>query len=183
MSKKRCTRRFIFYLGLFLALNNFAFAQEKKIEGNYFYIYYPTALNPLEITPKLEFFSSHLLQTGQHSLPEEVLAKVIDALFLEVSDILDIHLYSFKGKIKIFLDFQALNSEFYKLYQGSLKTPSFYVYDTNTIYISVDNLRAGILGHEIAHALINHYFVVPPPMKIQEVLAGYVEYTLNKNSK
>jgi len=36
------------------------------------------------------------------------------------------------------------------------------------------------LGHEIGHAVISNYFVVQPPIRIQEVLAGYVEYQLRK---
>ena len=36
------------------------------------------------------------------------------------------------------------------------------------------------IAHEIAHAIINHYFVVPPSVKMQEILSGYVEYSLNK---
>jgi hypothetical protein len=38
-----------------------------------------------------------------------------------------------------------------------------------------------VLGHEIAHAIMSHYFVVLPSEKIQEVLAGFVEYQLRKN--
>ncbi|MCM8794102.1 MAG: hypothetical protein NC898_06600, partial [Candidatus Omnitrophica bacterium] len=138
-----------------------------------------------DIARKLDFSSPHLLSSTQmeSNNPEKILNDTLDALFLEVSDILDIHLRSFKGNIIILNDFQSLDREFYRLYRMPLKSFSFYVYETNTIYISFDNLRVGILGHEIAHAIINHYFVVPPPMKIQEVLAGYVEYTLNKKIK
>jgi hypothetical protein len=40
-----------------------------------------------------------------------------------------------------------------------------------------------MLGHEIAHAIISSFFIVPPPEKIQEVLAGYVDYSLLKKSR
>jgi hypothetical protein len=32
----------------------------------------------------------------------------------------------------------------------------------------------------MAHALISNYFVVAPPPKVQEILAGYVEYSVRK---
>jgi len=173
-------KKLLLYFLLF-SLNTITFAQEKKIEGNYFSIYYPSKIEPFLIAERLEFSSPYLLQAKNNlEDSDKTLARIIDALFLEVSDILDIHLYSFKGNLKIFYDFQSLEEEFYKFYKVNLKTPSFYVYETNTIYISLDNLRVGILGHEIAHAIINNYFIVPPPTKIQEVLAGYVEYTLGK---
>jgi len=60
---------------------------------------------------------------------------------------------------------------------------SFYVFDSNTIFISYQDLTLGMLGHEIAHAVISGYFVVPPPDKVQEVLAGYVEYSLRKAAR
>jgi hypothetical protein len=175
-------KKAVFFV-LFLLAPSVIFAQERRINGAYFSIYYQTGLTPLEIARQIDFSSSHLLKEIYSSNPEVALVKTVDALFLEVSDILDIHLYSFKGNLRIFRDFQAINTAFYGLYRHSLKTPSFYVYDTNTIYIAADNLRVGILGHEIAHAIINHYFVVSPPVKIQEVLAGYVEYQLNKKMK
>ncbi|MCM8784364.1 MAG: hypothetical protein NC818_06310 [Candidatus Omnitrophica bacterium] len=187
--RDRHLTRVVFHSILFfIFLNISAYAEEKRIEGNYFNIYYYYGLNPLEIAQRLDFSSPHLqigtnyLKNGSNN-PEAILAKTLDALFLEVSDILDIHLYSFKGSLRILRDFKTLDSEFYKLYRMNLKAPSFYIYETNTIYISLDNLRVGILGHEIAHAIMNNYFVVPPPMKLQEVLSGYVEYTLQKKSR
>ena len=53
----------------------------------------------------------------------------------------------------------------------------------NTIYASAENFKIGVIGHEIAHAVISHYFVVQPSVKIQEVLAGYVEYQLRKTDR
>ena len=40
-----------------------------------------------------------------------------------------------------------------------------------------------VLGHEIGHAVISHYFVVLPSVKVQEVLAVYVEYQLRKTER
>ena len=38
--------------------------------------------------------------------------------------------------------------------------------------------RKGILMHEMSHAIISRFFPVPAPVKVQEVLAMYVEYNL-----
>ncbi|MGE4358144.1 MAG: hypothetical protein AB7E08_06330 [Candidatus Omnitrophota bacterium] len=182
----------IYFILFSFSFNIFVYAQERKIEGNYFSIYYYSGLSPLAIAEKLDFSSPHLQSwsktEGNYSeieinSPEKILARTLDTLFLEVSDILDIHLSSFKVNLRILYDFQALDSEFYRFYHLNLKSPSFYIYETNTIYISFDNLKPGVLGHEIAHAIMNNYFVVPPPVKLQEVLAGYVEYTLQKKAK
>jgi hypothetical protein len=50
----------------------------------------------------------------------------------------------------------------------------------NTIYVSLKDVSLGMLAHEVAHAIISSYFVVAPPEKVQEVLAGYVEYSIRK---
>ena len=55
--------------------------------------------------------------------------------------------------------------------------------DINTIYITAENFKKAVLGHEVAHAVISHYFVVQPSMKVQEVLAGYIEYQLRKTAE
>ena len=106
---------------------------------------------------------------------------MVDTLFLRICDLLDMHLYSYRGNIKICRDYNQLSQIYRNLFNADLKgTRSFYTYDLNTIYISPESFQLGILGHEIAHAIISHYFVVQPPVKVAEVLAGYVEYQLRK---
>ena len=52
--------------------------------------------------------------------------------------------------------------------------------DINTIYVDSENININIFGHELSHAIQSHYFVVPTSNKMQEILAGYVEYQLRK---
>ena len=121
-----------------------------------------------------------LQETSQDE--KDVLSKTLDALFLEVSDILDIHIYSFHGDIKLLPDQESINSQFRAFFEMDLNQGSFYLPERNTIYISFADLTLGMLGHEIGHAIMSRYFVVPPPAKIQEILAGYVEYNLRKST-
>ncbi|MBZ0167188.1 MAG: hypothetical protein K8I00_10320 [Candidatus Omnitrophica bacterium] len=66
------------------------------------------------------------------------------------------------------------------LYRGDLKFDKFAYYneDENTIYVHVDYNSDGVMAHELAHAVINHYFPTPPPSKVQEILAQYVDRNL-----
>jgi len=117
------------------------FSQEETnliAEGKYFSIYGYKDLDIVNLLKRLNFEYLLHSQNLTASLREDfksLLADTLDALYLEVSDILDLHIYSYHGRI-----------------------------------------------HEIAHAVISHYFIVPPPAKIQEVLAGYVEYDLRKST-
>ncbi|MBM3252877.1 MAG: hypothetical protein FJZ16_01320 [Candidatus Omnitrophica bacterium] len=190
IKRKEFIRKGLFFFALLLTVTQLVFAQDddiyKKCEGKYFIIYYQPDIDILDILQKIDFGPSlHLLNkpvNGTKNL-DVILSKTIDELFLEVSDILDIHMYSFKGNIKICRDLSTLNRIFDRIYNKNLNSPSFYINDINTVYISLADLKVGMLGHEMAHAIISHYFVVPPPMKVQEVLAGYVEYQLRKTGR
>ncbi len=52
---------------------------------------------------------------------------------------------------------------------------AFYSHRNKAVYVSLENISAGILAHEIAHAVINFYFPEPPPERMQEILAQYVD--------
>ncbi|OIO38205.1 MAG: hypothetical protein AUJ72_02910 [Candidatus Omnitrophica bacterium CG1_02_46_14] len=61
----------------------------------------------------------------------------------------------------------------------TLQNPAaLYSHPTRTIILAVNRTTDGILAHEMAHAIINAYFPVPPPEKAQEILAQYVDKNL-----
>ncbi len=55
---------------------------------------------------------------------------------------------------------------------------AFYSHKTKTIYVDVSSITDGVLAHEMAHGVINFYFKTPPPAKMQEILAQYVDLHL-----
>lgn len=165
----------------FAAEDGFGFA--RKIESKHFIIYYSPQLDLLSLNQQLNISPSEGLLAGKPMNRENgSLPEMLDILFTETCDILDMQLYSFQGEIKVCRDFRQLNEIYANLFRRSLKAQSFYVYSLNTIYMSADNFKKEILGHEMAHAITSHYFVVLPSVKIQELLATYVEYQLRKSS-
>jgi len=52
---------------------------------------------------------------------------------------------------------------------------SFYYHRNRTIFINIDDISDRILAHEIAHTIICAYFGMPPPSRMQEILAQYVD--------
>ena len=185
-------KRLIFILFIFLAIPLRpipSLAQEEEgwliAQSKYFSLYGQKELDKYSLLKKLGLnylIHPETLLKKDNQDPRDTLAKALDALYLEVSDILDIHIYSFHGKISIQPDQNSLQALCKEHFGFSFKERSVYVHDNNTIYLSLPDLTVGMLGHEIAHAIISHYFVVPPPAKVQEVLCGYVEYTLRKKS-
>ena len=155
-------------------------------EGKYFSIYGPKGLDVRELLSKLNY--RYFLQVDSFLDKEEndpggLLSKTMDALYLEASDVLGIHVYSFHGNFLIYQDKASLNAFFKDYLNQDLVESSYYFHEKNTIYVSYPDLTLGMIGHEIAHAVISNYFVVLPPPKVQEILAGYVDYSLRKQAR
>ena len=163
---------------------------EPLIKSKYFSVYADGGIDKVDLLKKLN--AGYFLRLGaafsekaeRGEELDSMVASTLDAIYLEVSDILDIHMYDLNIDLEILPDRAALAS-ILKPYIGgkTVDMPSFYYYDKNRIYISLADLNSGMLGHEIGHAIVTHYFVVPPPAKLQEVLSGYVEYSIKKHAK
>jgi hypothetical protein len=41
--------------------------------------------------------------------------------------------------------------------------------------VNADDLTEGILAHEMAHSIIDHFLVIRPPKAATEILARYVD--------
>ena len=181
-----CLFLFIITGRLFASEIDDSFGSGKKIEGKYFTIYYSSEIDISKLTQQLNITTADKIlagkSVGKEISSQEPLASMVDILYSLVGDMVDMHIYNFKGSIKICQDQAKLNNIYRNLFGKDLASymVSFYVNDTSTIYISGENFRREVLGHEIAHAIINHYFVVSPPIKVQEILSKYIEYQLRK---
>lgn len=86
----------------------------------------------------------------------------IDRIVSQVEAILDMYPERFHIDIYISAEYK----------EGSI---AFYSHKTKSITVFVDRITDGVLAHEIAHAVINSYFSIPPPKRIQEILTQYVD--------
>ncbi len=158
---------------------------QKKIEGKYVSVYGASEFDAASLAQQLNIRPSTEILAGRRGKSQDsdadMLARMLDALFLQVSNILDMHIYSMKMDIKICATVADLEAAYNRLFGTSLGgRRSFYVYDLNSIYVSAEAFQAGIIGHEMSHAIIGRYFGIPAPVKFQEVLSMYVEYNLKK---
>ncbi|MBU1342684.1 MAG: hypothetical protein KKE44_11000 [Proteobacteria bacterium] len=103
------------------------------------------------------------------------ISKKIDALFRKSQDLLEMKGFTNKINVKIFSNRQQLNHAFYALYKKECNARAWYAHEKLTIYIQLDDLYEGMLAHEFAHAIIDHYMIIPPPGKAAEILARYVD--------
>lgn len=110
----------------------------------------------------------------------DTVSRKLDALYERVQEILDMRGQIPKVTLRLYPDREAL-ARVYRGFTGSpeLRVRSWYIYERNTVYINVEDVHEGMLAHEIAHAIIDHYLTVRPPRATAEILARYVDEHLN----
>jgi hypothetical protein len=108
------------------------------------------------------------------------LKEKVDAVFERVQEILDMH----KNMEKVVIIIYTNNKRFYEartqiirenLIGKNSRIRSWYIFKQNAIYINADDIHEGILAHEMAHAIIDHYLTIRPPRATAEILARYVD--------
>lgn len=107
---------------------------------------------------------------------EEMLVQKVDAIFERAQKILDMRKKMEKISVNIYPDSNELKNAFSLIYRGAqCKLRAWYRYRNNTVYINSEDTHAGMLAHELAHGIIDHYFGVRPPPETAEILARYVD--------
>ena len=117
--------------------------------------------------------------SGPDNLKDKVKTKV-DVLFERVQNILDMRKKMEKVTINIYENKDQLKDAFFRIYKRQCRIRAWYRYRNNTVYINVRDLNEGMLAHELAHAIIDHYLSIRPPRATAEILARYVDSHLNR---
>ncbi len=124
------------------------------------------------------FYSSRSRKENPGISTEDIVAGKLDAIFNRAEEILDMYPARIHVTINIYKTQDELNKAYEEFFNEPNKAVSFYIYKTNIIYTVESQLTENILAHEMAHCVIDHYFVILPPRKIQEMLAVYVDVHL-----
>ena len=114
---------------------------------------------------------------------EEITAMVrdkVDALFVRAQEILDMKKRFEPVNILVHGDEEALKRAYESIYSGECRIRAWYRFKTNTVYLNAQDLNQGILAHELAHAIIDHYLTIKPPPQTAEILARYVDSHLDR---
>ena len=111
---------------------------------------------------------------------EEKIRNKTDAIFERVQEILDMRKSMRKVTVNLYSDKENLQKAFWNTAKKNAHYRAGYILEYNTIYLNVADLHAGMLAHEMAHAIIDHYMTVRPPSATAEILARYVDSHLTK---
>ena len=99
----------------------------------------------------------------------------VDKLVERVISIMDMHPKNLRFNIFVYETYEELEEAYSEIKKTGESPIAFYYHTTKTIYVSIEDVRPGVLAHEIAHAVISAYFGVPPPARTQEILARHVD--------
>jgi len=108
------------------------------------------------------------------TIADETVNKV-DAIFERVEALLDMFPRGVQFKIVLLPSDRDVQRTYKGKYGADVDYISYYSPRDKTVFISVDDVRIGVLAHELAHVVVDLYFGVPPPQKIHELLAQFVE--------
>ena len=106
---------------------------------------------------------------------EEIVIEKVDILFKRVQKILGMRKKMEKVNVNVYQDKDQLHKAFMMIYRTKCHLRAWYRYKNNTVYVNVRDLHEGMLAHELAHAIIDHYLLVRPPRATAEILARYVD--------
>jgi hypothetical protein len=105
---------------------------------------------------------------------EEAACK-LDVIVDRVEAILDLFPRSLNFIVVLLPTSREVQQLYMSKYGGIADYVAFYSPRDNTVYVSANDVRVGVLAHELTHVIICHYFPQPPPAVIQEVVAQYVD--------
>jgi len=133
----------------------------------------------LKFGPSSRGLKSLFSQQSADNLADKVAGKV-DALFERVQEILEMRRTMKKPSIFVHAGREELHAAYRQLYNRPCKIRAWYQYSTNGVYLNANDLHEGMLAHELAHAIIDHYLLVRPPAATAEILARYVDSHLKE---
>ena len=121
-----------------------------------------------------------LLSNRSLSMEDKLKAR-IEIILLRVKDILGMDPKDFHIKIRIFKTRQEMNDTYAWMFNERANFKSFYIHYFQSVYTNEQDFVDSIMAHELGHAVIDHYFSVPPPTRMAELMAIYVDSHLDED--
>jgi hypothetical protein len=152
----------------------------KKIETRYTIIMFKSAKDLKNFDKKIDYSpskarSSRLKKSSDSNDPFNRLRLKVDAVFERAQEILEMQGNVKSVVIRIYPDKKSLGDICFKITGRKCRIRSWYIFNNRTIYANARDTHEGILAHEMAHHIIDHYMNVRPPKATAEILARYVD--------
>ena len=158
-----------------------------SLETRYTVIRYQSVEDLEKFNRKIDYSPGQLgfMQMFSRSSSKDLtgeITKKVDAVYERVQNILGMRKKTKKITINIYSNDKQLYAFYlkhkdtaFRNFSSSTRLRAWYIHKNNTIYVNSTDLHAGMLAHEIAHAVIDHYLLIRPPTATAEILARYVD--------
>jgi hypothetical protein len=152
----------------------------KKIETRYTIIMFKSAKDLHRFDKKIDYSPNRaallrLKGSSKSNDPFDRLRLKVDAVFERAQEILEMQGRVKSVVIRIYPDKKSLSDICFKITGKKCRIRSWYIFNNRTIYANAKDTHEGILAHEMAHHIIDHYMNVRPPRATAEILARYVD--------
>lgn len=182
--------RIVFYILLLVFLNFQVVAGEewKTFHGRTVTIRYhdEDQIRVLSKKIRLDFLDKKQVNIFQSTLPKgkdslyNQLEAKIETILKKVQFLLDMHPRKrVHFTIQIYSNQKELDQYYSSQYGIGESLLAFYDAEDDAVYLSLKDINERILAHEMAHMVIDKSFHVKLPMRVQEILAQYVDMHLN----
>lgn len=168
-----------FWIFIFLSLAYVLFstsASAGEIKSRYTTIIYSNESQLRKFNKEVSLGSLSYLMRNKTSIGfEDEIKNKLDVLIEKVESILEMYPREFKISIMLLDSDKEVQVIYQRKYGKNVDFIAFYSPRDKTIYLSLKDVELAVLAHELAHAVIDHYYGITTPAKIHEVLAQYVE--------
>ncbi|MEW6594351.1 MAG: hypothetical protein AB1413_05705 [Thermodesulfobacteriota bacterium] len=130
------------------------------------------ALNE-EVVPSGGLFS--LGRRPQQVTIQDELRNKLNTVVEKVMAVLEMRPKNLRFTLVLLPDAREVQRVFRENYGKEVDYIAFYSPKQKTMYLSVRDAELRVMAHEIGHVVVDHYFDVPPPAKIHELLAQFAE--------
>ncbi len=111
-----------------------------------------------------------------------LLSQKIDRIFQRAQTILGMHKKMAKITINVYGNRRLLEAAYTEMFSEACGVPAWYAHANGTVYLSAEDINAGMLAHELAHAVIDSYLLLQPPAASAEIIARHVDRHIHDRS-
>jgi len=167
----------VFFLSLFLFyLYGISPVLAAEIKGKQATIFYEDEADLKRFVKGSRFGSFSFFFGGKKGVTmEQEAANNMDKVLTRVQEILEMFPKGMQINVSLHKSSKQLSAIHKEIYWVPADYIAFYARKRNTVYIATKEMDLRVLAHELAHAVIEHYFNNSPPVKLHELMAQYVE--------
>lgn len=147
----------------------------QRIDSRYCTLLIDPGIDIEKVSRKISVRGVSRLKLPKGSAPETELAAKCDILFERAEELLDMFPPGIHVTLKITASRDTISAVHVGQYGEGTDAIAIYLFESNTIYAWFKEISESVLIHEMAHCILDHYFQIRPPRKIEELLAMHVD--------